>query len=60
VSRLDPSGADQSDAEHPSRNRKVVGLMMSREQLAEAVLADVTHGVVPYLQEELVQQLGSC
>jgi hypothetical protein len=25
VSRLDPSGADQSDAEHPSRNRKVVG-----------------------------------
>jgi hypothetical protein len=29
-------------------------------RLAEAVLADVTHGVVPYLQEELVQQLGSC
>jgi hypothetical protein len=25
VSRLDPSGADQIDAEHPSRNRKVVG-----------------------------------
>jgi hypothetical protein len=25
VSRLDPSGADQADAEHPSRNRKVVG-----------------------------------
>jgi hypothetical protein len=24
VSRLDPSGADQIDAEHPSRNRKVV------------------------------------
>jgi hypothetical protein len=24
VSRLDPSGADQADAEHPSRNRKVV------------------------------------
>ena len=23
VSRLDPSGADQIDAEHPSRNRKV-------------------------------------
>jgi hypothetical protein len=25
VSRLDPSGAVQVDAEHPSRNRKVVG-----------------------------------
>jgi hypothetical protein len=25
VSRLDPSGADQVDAEHPARNRKVVG-----------------------------------
>jgi hypothetical protein len=25
VSRLDPSGADQADAEHPSRNRKVDG-----------------------------------
>jgi hypothetical protein len=25
VSRLDPSGADQADAEHPSRNRKVAG-----------------------------------
>jgi hypothetical protein len=25
VSRPDPSGADQIDAEHPSRNRKVVG-----------------------------------
>ena len=25
VSSLDPSGADQIDAEHPSRNRKVVG-----------------------------------
>jgi hypothetical protein len=25
VSRLDPSGAIQADAEHPSRNRKVVG-----------------------------------
>jgi hypothetical protein len=25
VSRLDPSGAVQVDAEHPTRNRKVVG-----------------------------------
>jgi hypothetical protein len=25
VSRLDPSGADQIDAEQPTRNRKVVG-----------------------------------
>jgi len=25
MSRADPSGADQIDAEHPSRNRKVVG-----------------------------------
>jgi hypothetical protein len=25
VSRLDPSGAVQADAEHPSRNRKVAG-----------------------------------
>jgi hypothetical protein len=25
VSRPDPSGADQADAEHPTRNRKVVG-----------------------------------
>jgi hypothetical protein len=25
VSSLDPTGADQADAEHPSRNRKVVG-----------------------------------
>jgi hypothetical protein len=25
VSRLDPSGADQADAEHPSRNRRVDG-----------------------------------
>jgi hypothetical protein len=25
VSRLDPSGADQTDAENPTRNRKVVG-----------------------------------
>jgi hypothetical protein len=25
VSSLDPSGAVQADAEHPSRNRKVVG-----------------------------------
>jgi hypothetical protein len=25
VSRLDPSGADQTDAEHPTRNRKAVG-----------------------------------
>ena len=30
VSRLDPSGAVQIDAEHPSRNRKVVGSMMSQ------------------------------
>jgi len=29
VSSQDPSEADQIDAEHPSRNRKVVGLMMS-------------------------------
>jgi hypothetical protein len=28
VSRLDPSGADQVDAEHPSRNRKVVGRLL--------------------------------
>jgi hypothetical protein len=27
VSRLDPSGADQADAEHPTRNRKVVDLL---------------------------------
>src|SRR5215218_10140079 len=25
VSRLDPSGADQADADHPTRNRKVDG-----------------------------------
>jgi hypothetical protein len=25
VRRLDPSGADQADAEHPARNRKVEG-----------------------------------
>jgi hypothetical protein len=25
VSRLDPSGADQIDADYPTRNRKVVG-----------------------------------
>jgi hypothetical protein len=25
VSSLDPSGADQADADHPTRNRKVVG-----------------------------------
>jgi hypothetical protein len=25
VSRLDPAGADQIDANHPTRNRKVVG-----------------------------------
>ena len=25
VSRLDPSGADQTDAKHPTRNRKVEG-----------------------------------
>jgi hypothetical protein len=25
VSSPDPSGADQTDAEHPARNRKVVG-----------------------------------
>jgi hypothetical protein len=25
VSRPDPSGADQADADHPTRNRKVVG-----------------------------------
>jgi hypothetical protein len=25
VSRLDPSEADQTDAEHPTRNRKVEG-----------------------------------
>jgi|SRR5215207_408865 hypothetical protein len=25
VSRLDPSGADQADADHPTRNRKVEG-----------------------------------
>jgi hypothetical protein len=25
LSRPDPSGADQADAEHPARNRKVVG-----------------------------------
>jgi hypothetical protein len=25
VSRLDPSGADQTDAENPTRNRKVAG-----------------------------------
>jgi hypothetical protein len=27
VSRLDPSGAVQADAEHPSRNRKVVDFL---------------------------------
>ena len=30
VSRLDPSGADQIDAEHPSRNRKVGGRIRPR------------------------------
>jgi len=37
VSRLDPSGADQIDAEHPSRNRKVAGLnstLRSKQQKA--------------------------
>jgi hypothetical protein len=28
VSRLDPSGAIQADAEHPTRNPKVVGLVL--------------------------------
>ena len=60
VSSQDGSGRYLLDEGSPTRNRKVVGSMMSREQLAEAVLSDVTHGVVPYLQEELVQQLGSC
>jgi hypothetical protein len=32
VSRLDPSGAVQIDAKHPSRNRKIFGSMKSREQ----------------------------
>jgi hypothetical protein len=30
VSRPDPSGADQIDAEHPSRNRKVVDTSLPR------------------------------
>jgi hypothetical protein len=30
VSRLDPSGAIQADAEHPARNRKVVGSNLPR------------------------------
>ena len=37
VSRLDPSGAVQVDAEHPSRNRKVAGLnstLRSKQQKA--------------------------
>jgi hypothetical protein len=62
VSRLDPSGATWADAEHPTRNRKVVGSMMS--QLAErrgsrlgrrhpcCLLASFHGG--------LVQQLGGC
>jgi hypothetical protein len=29
VSRLDPSGADQADAEHPTRNRKVAVLRLA-------------------------------
>jgi hypothetical protein len=31
VSSHDPTVAIQADCEHPSRNRKVVGSMMSRE-----------------------------
>jgi hypothetical protein len=60
VSRLDPSGAVQIDAEHPTRNRKVVGSMMSREQVGEAVLSrrDAWCRAQAF-QGDRVQQLGS-
>jgi hypothetical protein len=35
VSRLDPSGAVQIDAEHPSRNRKVVGSAVALTMLVD-------------------------
>jgi hypothetical protein len=55
VSRPDPSGAIPVDAEHPTRNRKVVG-SMSHEQRGRRDLCcrgRAFHG-------GLVQQLGSC
>jgi hypothetical protein len=45
VSRLDPSGADQGDAEHPTRNRKVEGSNPSsgsKAQVRRALLALLT------------------
>src|SRR5215216_7535577 len=38
VSRLDPSGADQVDAEHPTRNRKVEGFGLGLGDGRTAVL----------------------
>jgi hypothetical protein len=38
VSRLDPSGADQIDAKHPTRNRKVVGSNPTSQETAAQLL----------------------
>jgi hypothetical protein len=61
LSSLDPSGAVQSDAEHPSRNRKVVGSMKSREQAdgSRPGRCDAWCRALAF-QGGRIQQLGSC
>jgi hypothetical protein len=59
VSRPDPSGADQIDAEHSTRNRKVEGSMKSREQADGSRPGRCDSCVVPSLQGDRMPQLGS-
>jgi hypothetical protein len=65
VSRLDPSGADQIDAEHPSRNRKVVGsnptsgsISAGQRVVALALLAP--RSTVLSIRSPRVDQLEGC
>jgi hypothetical protein len=65
VSRLDSSGADQIDAEHPSRNRKVVGsnptsgsISTGQRVVALALLAP--RSTVLSIRSPRVDQLEGC
>jgi hypothetical protein len=60
VSRLDPSGADQADAEHPSRNRKVEASTPDRPTLPLDCPKIDTRIVAPIEQRLAVSFAGCC
>jgi hypothetical protein len=51
VSRLDPSGAIQADAKHPTRNRKVVGSAVALTMLVD--LQARSRPVLPVIEQDV-------